>query len=217
MLPFILFLIFDLLHFYFFAMLYNIYSSLVVLILNNLNNSTITSGASISITSSIIFAVGRTGILNIVLKPGIARITIINSADAPTANNNFLLFNIPVLNTDNLLFLTLNTCTSSESASVTNAIVCPTSILDSSNVKPSIASVVVAKPIINAPSVRSPIIIPWYITLNVIPFVNTPFPGLFGFLFIMSLFAGSNANAKAGSESVTKFIHNMCIGSNISK
>ena len=33
----------------------------------------------------------------------------------------------------------------------------------------------------------------------------------------MSEFAGSNASASAGSESVTKFIHNMCIGSNISK
>ena len=33
----------------------------------------------------------------------------------------------------------------------------------------------------------------------------------------MSLFAGSNANAKAGKESVTRFIHNMCIGNSISK
>ena len=33
----------------------------------------------------------------------------------------------------------------------------------------------------------------------------------------MSLFAGSNASANAGNESVTKFIHNMCIGNNISK
>ena len=32
----------------------------------------------------------------------------------------------------------------------------------------------------------------------------------------MSLFAGSNASAKAGNESVTRFIHNMWIGNNIS-
>ena len=63
----------------------------------------------------------------------------------------------------------------------------------------------------------NPIIAPWYITLQVIPFVNTPFPGFAGFLFIIPSFAGSNASAKAGKESVTKFIHNMWIGSNISK
>ena len=33
----------------------------------------------------------------------------------------------------------------------------------------------------------------------------------------MSLFAGSKANANAGNVSVTKFIHSMCIGNNISK
>ena len=45
------------------------------------------------------------------------------------------------------------------------------------------------------------------------PFVNIPELAFTGFLFITSLFAGSNASAKAGNESVTKFIHNMCIGS----
>ena len=33
----------------------------------------------------------------------------------------------------------------------------------------------------------------------------------------MSAFAGSNANANAGRESVTKLIHKIWIGSNISK
>ena len=37
---------------------------------------------------------------------------------------------------------------------------------------------------------------------------------MFGFLSITSFCGGSTANARAGSESVTKFIHNMCIGSN---
>ena len=55
---------------------------------------------------------------------------------------------------------------------------------------------------------------PWYKILSDIPFVNTPFPGFIGFLFITSLFAGSNANANAGRESVTKLIHSMCIGNN---
>ena len=64
----------------------------------------------------------------------------------------------------------------------------------------------------NAPRERSPIIIPWYIILHVIPFVNIPVFAFIGFLFIISLLAGSNASANAGSESVTKFTHNMCIG-----
>ena len=129
----------------------------------------------------------------------------------------FLLLNIFVLNIDFLLFLTLNTCVSSDNANVINAIVCPTSILDCSNVKSPIGSVVVPNPIINAAKVSPPIIIPWYITRHVIPFVNTPFFVSLGFLFIMSAFAGSNASASAGKESVTRFIHKIWIGSNISK
>lgn len=36
-------------------------------------------------------------------------------------------------------------------------------------------------------------------------------PDFTGFSFIMFLLAGSTPNAKAGSESVAKFIHKMCI------
>ena len=120
------------------------------------------------------------------------------------------------MNIDFLLSLTLNTCTNSDNASVTKAIVWPTSIFDWSSVNVPIGSFVVASPIINAASVSPPIIIPWYTTLQVIPFVNIPFPGLIGFLCIISLLAGSKAKAKAGNESVTRFIHNMWIGNNIS-
>ena len=99
------------------------YSSLVVFILNNLNISTIMIGDSTSKISSMIFWVGSIGILNISLKPGITSITIISIADITTAPISFMLLNIFVLNMDFLLFRILNTCTSSESASVTNAIV----------------------------------------------------------------------------------------------
>lgn len=99
------------------------YSSLVVFIFNNLNISTITTGVNINATSSKIFCVGKCGILNTSLKNGIPKIININAAEATTANNNFLLLAIPVLNIDFLLSLTLNTCTNSESAKVTKAIV----------------------------------------------------------------------------------------------
>ena len=120
------------------------------------------------------------------LNSGISNIINTSAADIRTAPINFLLLNIFVLNIDFLLFLTLNTCVSSDNANVINAIVCPTSILDCSNVKSPIGSVVVPNPIINAAKVSPPIIIPWYITRHVIPFVNTPFFVSLGFLFIMS-------------------------------
>lgn len=43
-------------------------------------------------------------------------------------------------------------------------------------------------------------------------FVNIPVLDFTGCLFIISLSAGSKASASAGSESVTRFIHKMCIG-----
>ena len=166
----------------------------------------------------------------------------INAADAPIASNNILLLNGCVLNTDFLLFLILNTCTNSENANTINAIVWPISTFTScfstysapfasASSKfstsstpykvPSIFTIVgkfssgVAIPIINAASVSKPIITPWYTTLKLIPFVKIPFC-FFGFRFITSSSAGSTANANAGSESVTKLIHNIWIGSNTS-
>ena len=47
------------------------------------------------------------------------------------------------------------------------------------------------------------------------PFVNIPFV-FNGFFFIIPFSAGSTANAKAGNESVTKFIHNICTGNKTS-
>lgn len=152
------------------------------------------------------------------LNSGISNIINTSAADIRTAPINFLLLNIFVLNIDFLLFHYLKIrVLCSDNANVINAIVCPTSILDCSNVKSPIGSVVVPNPIINAAKVSPPIIIPWYITRHVIPFVNTPFFVSLGFLFIMSAFAGSNASASAGKESVTRFIHKIWIGSNISK
>ena len=114
------------------------------------------------------------------------------------------------LNTDSLLFLILNTCTSSDNAKTVNAIVSPIAIF-SGTVTPC-----VDKPKINAASVIKPIIIPWYTILHVIPFVNIPFLFFIGFLFIIPFSAGSTANAKAGNESVTRFIHKICTGNNTS-
>ena len=82
---------------------------MALLILNNLNNSTIASGASTNNIVSIIFPRGNTGILNICLSDGINNITNINAADTAIASINLLLLNIPVLNIDFLLFLILNT------------------------------------------------------------------------------------------------------------
>ncbi len=45
--------------------------------------------------------------------------------------------------------------------------------------------------------------------------MNTPDLCFNGFLSITSDSAGSTANANAGSESVTKFIHSKCIGNNV--
>ena len=59
-----------------------------------------------------------------------------------------------------MLSLILNTCTNSDIASVTKAIVWPTSIFVSSNESPSIG-VVVDKPTIKATNVNIPIIAPW--------------------------------------------------------
>ena len=59
------------------------------------------------------------------LNSGISNIINTSAADIRTAPINFLLLNIFVLNIDFLLFLTLNTCVSSDNANVINAIVCP--------------------------------------------------------------------------------------------
>ena len=99
--------------------------------------------------------------LNIVLKAGTNSITSISAADNRIAPSNILLLNTFVLNIDFLLSLILNTCTNSDNASTINAIVCPTSILLWSSVKPWIGSAVVFRPIIKAARVINPIIIPW--------------------------------------------------------
>ena len=75
--------------------------------------------------------IGNIGILNICLNPGINNIISISAADNAIAPSNTLLLNGCVLNIDFLLFLILNTCTSSEKASVTNAIVWPISTFTS--------------------------------------------------------------------------------------
>ena len=93
-----------------------------MLIFNNLNISTITIGANIKQTNSNMFCVGNIGILNMFLNGSINNITNINAADAIIAHTSFLLLNTFVLNIDFLLSLTLNTCTSSDKASVTNAL-----------------------------------------------------------------------------------------------
>ena len=116
------------------------------------------------------------------------------------------------MNTEFLLSLILNTWTNSDSAKTQNAIVWAIFILAASSVIPGVAN-----PTMNAINVIKPIIIPWYITLHVIPFVNIPLPFLLGFLCIIFSADGSTANAKAGNESVTKFIHNIWIGNNGSK
>ena len=98
-------------------------SSIDAFILNNLNISTITSGANTNpIISSTLF-IGKTGILNMCLNAGINSIINISIAEIVIAPSNTLLLNGCVFNIDFLLFLILNTCTSSENAKVTNAIV----------------------------------------------------------------------------------------------
>ena len=78
-------------------------------IFNNLNISTITSGAKQSATNSKMFSVGKTGNLNISLNCGINNTISINPADAKIANISFPLLKGFVLNIDFLLFLILNT------------------------------------------------------------------------------------------------------------
>lgn len=101
---------------------YHFYSSFAVFIFSNLNISTIANGANTKTITSITFPIGSIGILNICLSAGINSIINISSRDAPIASNNFLLLVIPVLNIDFLLFLILNTCTSSDNANTVNAI-----------------------------------------------------------------------------------------------
>ena len=86
-----------------------LYSSLKLLILNNLNNSTIINGDITKTINSKTFCVGSAGILKIVRNAGIAKIIPINTADPSTAHINLLLLNTFVLNTDFLLFLSLYT------------------------------------------------------------------------------------------------------------
>ena len=95
-------------------MLYS--SSFVAFIFNNLNSSTITIGANTNNTISNMCSTGNNTKPNISLKPGVNNIININDAEPNVANINLLLLNIPVLNIDFLLLLTLYTCTSSESA-----------------------------------------------------------------------------------------------------
>ena len=70
---------------------FELYSSFVVFILNNLNISTITSGTNTSAIVSIILVVGKTGMLNTSLKNGTNSITNISAADTAIANNKYLL------------------------------------------------------------------------------------------------------------------------------
>ena len=72
-------------------------SSFVVLIFNNLNISTITSGENTNKITSKIFSFGNTTILKTSLKAGINKIANINKAEPAIANNSFVLFKIPVL------------------------------------------------------------------------------------------------------------------------
>ena len=85
------------------------YSSLKLLILNNLNNSTIINGDITKPINSKIFSVGNAGMLKIVLNAGTANIIPINTAEPSTAHISLLLLNTFVLKIDFLLFLTLNT------------------------------------------------------------------------------------------------------------
>ena len=104
-----------------------------------------------------------------------------------------------------MLLLTLNTWNNSENVNVKNAIVWP-----ADNFKAHSPSTIVI-PIINAINVRIPIRIPWYAIAVTTSFVNI-LEDLFGFLFIMFLAPSSSASANAGKLSVTKLIHNICIG-----
>ena len=92
-------------------------------IFSSLNISTIKIGENTNSTTSSMFSTGKAAMLNIVLSGGISSITNISAADASVAQIRVLLLNIPVLNIDSLLFLTLYTCTSCDSASTQNAIV----------------------------------------------------------------------------------------------
>ena len=127
-----------------------------------MNTSTITIGANTKHTVSIMFSVGNGTILNISLSCGINKTTNINAAETTIASIKIQLLNIPLVNIDFLLFLTLNTWTSSESESTMKAIVCAIDTLTCSEVNPYISGTFfVFKPTINAANVRKPIMQPW--------------------------------------------------------
>ena len=86
-------------------------------IFNNLNISTITNGANTNNTISNICSFGNNTILNIFLSCDVNSIININDADTISANISFLLLNGFDLNTYLWLFLILNMCTNSDSAS----------------------------------------------------------------------------------------------------
>ena len=94
-----------------------------MLILHSFIISTITIGNRTSPIVSKILVVGKTGMLNRFRKKGTKTMTSIRDADTAIAPNRILLDAIPVLKIDFLLLRMLNTCTSSEKASVKNAIV----------------------------------------------------------------------------------------------
>ena len=96
----------------------------------------------------------------------------------------------------------LKLCTNSNIPSDTKAIVLPTTI------PPNLF------PKLNANSVNIPIITPSENISPHNPSENSPFFASFGNLFIISFSGFSSPKAIAGSESVTKLIHNNCIASN---
>ena len=87
------------------------------LIFNNLNNSTTIIGENTNKTTSNICSLGKSTKLNMFLICAVNKIINISAADTTSASNSVLLLNGFVLNIDLWLFLTLNICTSSDSAS----------------------------------------------------------------------------------------------------
>ena len=96
----------------------------------------------------------------------------------------------------------LKLCTNSKIPNVKNAIVLPTSTEYS------------RFPILNANNVNIPNIAPSIIIFHHNPSANKLFLGFLGSLLIIFSSSFSKPNAMAGSESVTKFIHNNWIASN---
>ena len=76
------------------------YSPFIVLILNNLNNSTITTGANTKQIVSIIFSVGNITIPNKSLNAGTSNTTNINPAERAIAPIKIKLLNNPLANKD---------------------------------------------------------------------------------------------------------------------